>query len=116
MEEVDLSQLAIDLNEFANNVVAPYMSDTSESKNISLATIAPKETRNQTKIYEFCTSYSSREAAEAVLTNEKIWAKRNEHKPRNLVDRSKKIFYRCKLAKSLTTCKQKPYRATQIQH
>ncbi len=43
MEEVDLSQLAIDLNEFANNVVAPYVSDTSESKNVSLATIAPKE-------------------------------------------------------------------------
>ena len=91
MEEVDLSQLAIDLNEFANNVVAPYVSDTSESKNVSLATIAPKETRNQTKIYEFCTSYPSREAAEAVLTNEKIWGKRNEHKPRNLLDWSKKI-------------------------
>jgi len=46
MEEVDLSQLVIDLNEFAKNVVAPCVSDTSESKHVSLATIATKDTRN----------------------------------------------------------------------
>ena len=55
--------------------------------------------RAKAKDYQFCTSYATLEEANKVISDDVIWAKRNEHQSKG-GEYSKKIFYLCKLAKS----------------
>ena len=77
--------------------------DTSNAGNEIEGSCTPSSQRNKmrskAKDYQFCTSYATLEEAQKIITGEAIWAKRNEHHSKGGFY-TKKMFYRCKLAKS----------------